>query len=270
MVKSGTPMKKQYPDYLTPLLIFAPAAWALIRANEIRALDRVEFKEPTLDIGCGDGLVTKLMLSKRSLKYLNTGVDLNVREVKKAIKLQVYKKCLVANVYNLPFQDDSFKTVFSNSVIEHIPDLSKAISEMSRVLKKGGMFVITVPSPFLEKYLIGTHIFGSWYGKLFNKLFKHYNLYNHQEWQKILIKHNLKLIDHHYYHTKSMIQMHEFLSYIALPVHLLKPVVGFWPVFPQFRKKYIASYLKNMLWSYYIDDVRKDEGGSLLIVARKI
>lgn len=260
--------KKSYADYLTPLLINAPAAWALIRANEIRALDRVDFKHPILDVGCGDGLVAKVLLSKRNEKF-DWGIDLSEREVKKAQKLRIYKKCKVANVYNLPFKDRSFSTVFSNSVIEHIPNLDQALIEMSRVTKKGGRIIITVPSSYLAGYLIGTSIMGSWYGKFFNKLFKHYNIYNHKQWEKIFRKHSFKLISHYYYHTPKMIKAHEVLSYISLPIHLAKPFIGYWPVLPKLRKTFIVPWLKKLLLRFYLDDTKKDEGGSLLLVAEK-
>ncbi len=128
-------------DYLTPLLERAPATWALIRANEIRALDGVDFKHPILDVGCGDGFVAKVTMSNRKGK-IDVGIDLSEEEIKFAKKSNIYKKCIVGSVYSMPFKDESFETVFSNSVVEHFPDLNQALSEMSRVLKKNGRFII--------------------------------------------------------------------------------------------------------------------------------
>lgn len=269
MVKYGLSMrKKSPPDYLTPLLIKAPAAWALIRANEIRALDKINFESPVLDVGCGDGLVAKVLLSKRKTTF-DWGIDISEREVQKAKKLKVYKNCKVADVYSLPFGDETFSTVFSNSVIEHIPNLDRALSEMSRVLKRNGQLVITVPSPYLAKYLVGTRMLGNWYGLFFNKLFKHYNLYNHKQWAKIFKKYSLKLVFYHYYHTPEMIRAHELLSYLSLPVHLAKPFLGYWPVFPKMRKVFIVPWLRKILYRFYLDDTKMDKGGSLLLVAKK-
>ena len=274
MIKCGMFMRrksdnpKKIPDYLTPLLEKAPAGWALIRANEIRALEKVDFKHPVLEVGCGDGLVASVIFKTRRGKF-DWGIDLSEREVRKAKKLAIYKNCVVANVYNLPFKDQSFSTIFSNSVIEHIQNLDKALSEMSRVLKKNGRLIITVPSPYLAKYLIGTGILGNWYGWFFNKLFKHYNLYNHRQWAKIFNKHSLKLISHYYYHTAPMIKIHEVLSYLSLPVHLAKLFVGHWPVFPKIRKILVVPWLRKLLYKFYLDDVKGNEGGSVLLIARK-
>lgn len=268
MVKCGLFMQKKSPDYFTSLLEKAPAAWALIRANEIRNLDGIKFKHPILDVGCGDGLVAKVLMSERKERF-DWGIDVSEREVKKARELKVYKNCKIANVCSLPFEDRTFSTVFSNSVIEHIPDLERALSEMSRVIKKGGELVITVPSPYLAKYLLGTKILGKWYGKFFNKLFKHYNLYTHEQWETILKKYSLVLKRHRYYHTPGMIQAHEILSYLSLPVHLVKPFLGRWVVFTQFRKIFVVPWLQRLLYKFYLEDVKKDEGGSLLLIAVK-
>jgi SAM-dependent methyltransferase len=42
---------------------------------------------------------------------------------------------------NLPFSNESFDVVYMNAVLEHVPDPSKAFKEVSRVLKKGGIFI---------------------------------------------------------------------------------------------------------------------------------
>lgn len=277
MIKCGTFMRKNFSDYLTPLLIRAPASWALIRANEIRNLETVKFIPPILDVGCGDGFVTRVLINGKKQKF-DWGVDLSAKEISYAKKSGSYKKCQVANVYALPFEDGTFQTVFSNSVIEHIPDLELALFEMFRVLKKRGQLIITIPTPFLAKYLMGTNFFRSlkmdflaeFYGKSFNSLFRHYNLHTHREWEKILKRNSLKLVDHKYYHTPGMVKVHEILAYLAIPNHLLKLLLGHWVVFPKIRKILIVPWLKKLLWRFYIADTCKDEGGSLLIIAQKV
>ncbi len=50
-----------------------------------------------------------------------------------------------ANILNLPFEDNSFDLVFCNHVLEHIEDDHKAMTELFRVLKKGGMGIFQIP-----------------------------------------------------------------------------------------------------------------------------
>lgn len=50
-----------------------------------------------------------------------------------------------ADITNLPFVNDSFDIVFCNHVLEHIPDDTKAMQELYRVLKKGGIGVFQIP-----------------------------------------------------------------------------------------------------------------------------
>lgn len=50
-----------------------------------------------------------------------------------------------ANITELPFEDNSFDVIFCNHVLEHIPDDSKAMRELFRVLKKGGMGIFQIP-----------------------------------------------------------------------------------------------------------------------------
>ena len=50
-----------------------------------------------------------------------------------------------ANILALPFEDHSFDVVFCNHVLEHIIDDQKAMSELYRVMKKGGFGIFQVP-----------------------------------------------------------------------------------------------------------------------------
>ncbi|MCD6543262.1 MAG: methyltransferase domain-containing protein [Flavobacteriaceae bacterium] len=57
-----------------------------------------------------------------------------------------------ADILDLPFEDESFDIVFCNHVLEHIEDDSKAMKELYRVLKLGGMGIFQVPQDLgLEK-----------------------------------------------------------------------------------------------------------------------
>ncbi len=50
-----------------------------------------------------------------------------------------------ADICNLPFDDATFDVVFCNHVLEHIVDDTKAMQELYRVLKSGGMGIFQVP-----------------------------------------------------------------------------------------------------------------------------
>ncbi|WP_108113568.1 class I SAM-dependent methyltransferase [Kordia periserrulae] len=50
-----------------------------------------------------------------------------------------------ADICNLPFEDDAFDTILCNHVLEHIPDDTKAMQELYRVLKPGGMAILQIP-----------------------------------------------------------------------------------------------------------------------------
>lgn len=53
----------------------------------------------------------------------------------------------------LPFKDDYFDVVFSKSVLEHIHRPEKYLSEIRRVLKPGGLFIVMVPDWYTQMYI---------------------------------------------------------------------------------------------------------------------
>ena len=50
-----------------------------------------------------------------------------------------------ADICNLPFKENSFDVILCNHVLEHIPDDTKAMQELYRVLKPGGWGVFQIP-----------------------------------------------------------------------------------------------------------------------------
>ena len=54
------------------------------------------------------------------------------------------------SVTRLPFDDATFDKVICSEVLEHVPDDNGAISELTRVLKPGGILAVSVPSRLAE------------------------------------------------------------------------------------------------------------------------
>lgn len=106
-----------------------------------------------LDIGCGAGYFTGEILQKNIPKAKIYGIDIS----NKAINLakNIYKNILfkVGSTYNLPFPNQSFDVVTLNCTIEHLDRPQKALSEVKRVLKNGGLFLSITPIE-KEKYVL--------------------------------------------------------------------------------------------------------------------
>ena len=50
-----------------------------------------------------------------------------------------------ADICNLPFDDNSYDIILCNHVLEHIPDDTKAMQELYRVMKPGGYGIFQIP-----------------------------------------------------------------------------------------------------------------------------
>lgn len=68
----------------------------------------------------------------KNLEYVTTDLNSPLADVK-------------ADICNLPFKDNEFDMILCNHVLEHIPDDTKAMEELYRVLKVGGMGVFQIP-----------------------------------------------------------------------------------------------------------------------------
>ncbi len=80
----------------------------------------------TLDIGCGH-----VAYQKYFPNYI--GFD-----IQPGLKVDV-----VGDAHNLPFKDEKFDNILCTEVLEHLHSPEIAISEMKRVLKKGGKLILT-------------------------------------------------------------------------------------------------------------------------------
>ncbi|MDY8138792.1 class I SAM-dependent methyltransferase [Aquimarina sp. 2201CG5-10] len=56
-----------------------------------------------------------------------------------------------ADICNLPFNSNEYDVIFCNHVLEHIPNDTKAMQEIFRVLKPGGMAILQIPQDLNRK-----------------------------------------------------------------------------------------------------------------------
>lgn len=100
-----------------------------------------------LDAGCGPGTITQ-GLAEIAAPGKVIGCDLEPGMVERAAELAEGKgldnlSFQVGNILDLPFDDNTFDVVMSCAVTEHLSEPVKAMSELGRVAKKGGIVGIT-------------------------------------------------------------------------------------------------------------------------------
>ena len=100
-----------------------------------------------LDVGCGDGQVSRL--ASRLGCDTVVGVDPTWNQVKVAAQ-RGGASFARAGAARLPFADDSFDAVVACLVFEHIRDVDDAIAEVARVLTPGGRFCFFLNHPLLQ------------------------------------------------------------------------------------------------------------------------
>jgi|TARA_B110000261_G_C13090299_1_gene359650 ubiquinone/menaquinone biosynthesis C-methylase UbiE len=98
-------------------------------------------KGNVLEIGTGEGYGVKeiapLVDKLTTIDQFESNVDFSKFDNAEFVKMTVPK---------LDFEDNTFDTVFSFQVIEHIDNDSEYLKEISRVLKTGGKFICTTPN----------------------------------------------------------------------------------------------------------------------------
>src|SRR6185369_3759115 len=104
---------------------------------------RVEPDSRVLDIGCGSGWASRL-LAEYAFNGRVTGIDISdemVRVAAEQSKSHANVDFEVASAEQLPFADNEFTHAFSMESLYYYRNIPKALSEIHRVLKNGGLFV---------------------------------------------------------------------------------------------------------------------------------
>lgn len=99
-------------------------------------------KKIVLDIGCGAGYGAEMLLKEGQARQV-VGLDIDLEQIR--IETTLGLNWIQGDAMMLPFNDESFELITAFEIIEHLNTPEKALKEIKRVLKKGGLAIISTP-----------------------------------------------------------------------------------------------------------------------------
>jgi SAM-dependent methyltransferase len=232
-------------DFLAQQLEQMAPHRAILRAVECKWMSRLELERPVLDVGCGDGHFAEVCYRGRAIDF---GLDPMERDLAEARSRRgVYRHLLRSNATDLPFADGTFATVVSNSVLEHIPDVDRAIDEIGRVLRRpdrerglsGGVLAITTPSDHFGELLLGSTMcrrfgltrLGKAYAGFLNRLSHHFHVDAPEVWKRRFDAANIAVEECFYYFSAAAHRRFDLCHYLGVPNLISKRLFGRWVLF---------------------------------------
>jgi ubiquinone/menaquinone biosynthesis C-methylase UbiE len=115
---------------------------ALVDDLEVELCARYGTGREILECGCGTGLILQRLADFASRAV---GIDLSPGMLDHARERGLEVK--EGSVTELPFDDASFDVTCSFKVLAHVPEIGKALSEMARVTRPGGVMIAEFYNP---------------------------------------------------------------------------------------------------------------------------
>lgn len=141
---SGSPSQPNDPalydrlagEWWRPRGVFAMLHW-LAAARGKLVPDATREDAVLVDLGCGAGLLAPHLEGKG---YRHIGVDLSAEALRQAAEHGVL--AVRGDVAAVPLADGCADVVVAGEILEHVPDLPRAVAEACRLLRPGGLLVI--------------------------------------------------------------------------------------------------------------------------------
>jgi len=105
-----------------------------------------------LDFGCGDGSYTQFF---SFLGYQVQGIDISETLIRRNRERFPHLSFRVVRPNEpTPYSDGSFDAIFCSEVIEHVYDVHSVFRELARLLRVGGLLILTTPYHGLVKNMV--------------------------------------------------------------------------------------------------------------------
>jgi SAM-dependent methyltransferase len=140
-------------------------------------------------------------------EIVDVGLDPWPEQLRQAAQSGMYRHVDLARGDRMPYPSSAFATVFSNSVLEHIPDPQPVVREAGRVLRQGGHFIFTVPSDafrtlldgYARRMAAGDVAGAEAYARSVDRWLAHHHYHTPDEWRDILATAEMTLVTARYY-----------------------------------------------------------------------
>ncbi len=226
-------------DFFKRYLIVAPLPLAIERTWECEIQAQQDFQRPLLDIGCGEGIFAWGLMAEN----IDVGIEPNARELERAREIDLYDELIECYGDNIPKPDQSFQTIFSNSVMEHIPDLEPVLVEARRLLKDDGIIYLTLPTDNFDRYNWGYQILSTLglkklaakYQEFFNAFWAHFHFYDKAGWESHFDRCGLQVKEQYEYGSKAQCLFNNFMSPLCFFAFVIKKITNNWFLFPALR-----------------------------------
>lgn len=211
------PVDKNLDIILRRYLDERPAFLSVIRAREASIFNSLlPYEAKILDFGCGDGFFTSVSLLGFE-HQIDIGLETDSFRAVKARESRVYKEVLVYDGDKIPLNNNSISTVISNSVMEHLLDVERSVSEIYRILKPKGVFYVSVMVDSYERNLLGKIFLGNIYLKWMRKRAYHENLLSKDQWEDLFQKNGFKVKVNYAYLDGQSTKLLDLLQYLSIP-----------------------------------------------------
>ena len=260
------------PDPLRDYIGLAPLPLAFERVLEAKIFSALPFERPVLDVGCGEGLFAKVLFHEP----VDTGIDPDPRELKRAAELGAYHELIECWGHDIPKPDGAYRTIFSNSVLEHIPDVEPVLRESHRLLAPGGRMYVTVPSDRFEEYTavnrvlagVGLDGMSRRYRAFYNRFWRHYHCLSVDGWAELARRCGFEVADAYGYNPPGVCLLDDVLVPFALPGFVVKRLINRWTLVPSLRRVVLGPVASAMTGTLE-RGTRSDEGGLVFLSLRK-
>jgi SAM-dependent methyltransferase len=113
-------------------------------------------KSDILDVGCGNGWAAAGLIPKG---HRVISMDISTKNPADSLKRTPHYNhaAVTADVYNMPFREDTFDYIIASEIMEHVPDPALFIQCLLKVLKRGGKLIITTPYNEKIEYCLCVH-----------------------------------------------------------------------------------------------------------------
>lgn len=226
----------QNKDYLWLNIKDLPYFRGMLRAVEAEFYQAYPLPAPTLDVGCGDGHFATIAFDRP----LEVGIDPWNGPIHKARKLNSHQLLVQGDAGLSPFQDATFASAVSNSVLEHIPHIDRVLEETARVLKPQALFIFCVPNPryFSELSIsgildrVGLRSLARAYSGWFRRISRVHHADDPEVWEARLSCAGFKLVRCWHYFSPSAMRALEWGHYWGLPSLVTHVLFKRWILLP--------------------------------------